>query len=803
MLFLTARGHFTVGELIKAAGLVVAVASFVVSAIALLLQRYTAGGGDDAAVLDRAAERLARLVRQQWVDEVATRRLYPAPIRVRWSSTGRPVAASASVVMGEESSDDRSRRLAFQGDVSQIVELMDRLPAHQLVIIGSPGSGKTVLAVLYTLARLERLGPGDPVPVVLAMSSWNPSREHLHTWLSRRIAEDYPMLMDEFAYGRDAAIELVRSGRVLPVLDGLDEMSAGLVPTALDALNNALTDGHGIVLTCRSGEYEDAVTATATPLARAAVIETEPVPAQNAIAFLTAMSIDGGARWGRLVDRLRTSPLDPVSKAMSTPLAISLARSVYASPERDPAELCDAHRFPDAETIERYLLAQYVAAVYVPRPPPPGCYRRTSRYRLKAVETWLGTLTHLLEHRLTCTSFAWWHLGRTIPITVLGLISGVLGLLSWLVLAGPLGLLIELSPGIVVVVGLSAVRAAYAQPDVVDARRIGGLPLQAVRDAFGTLIATAPFAAATVPSPIDLWSVEEFLHSLLISAAFAGVLSLTVGAMTLGQDGGPRQFSVRLNRLGKPLAEGLFFGLLAGLAVGMVVRLFYGSEPGAENLAMISFISITLGMAIPVTLSRWLRTPVDRDQPLHPRSVLCADRRITLAVGAAVGTSAALCMAFVFVALHVVDQGNPFDLSDALSGTYIFLVLFAVAVAAIAVVTSGSAWVSYSIARCWLALWRRLPWRVMYFLEDAHARGVLRRDGTHYQLRHVRLQESLAEQHSENLNCSPLTGLLVNSSGSWPPSWYGGRLGTTAMTVISCLGLLAITLTLLALRDMQ
>ena len=56
-----------------------------------------------------------------------------------------------------------------------------------------------------------------------------------------------------------------------------------------------------------------------------------------------------------------------------------------------------------------------------------------------------------------------------------------------------------------------------------------------------------------------------------------------------------------------------------------------------------------------------------------------------------------------------------------------------------------AAWGRFVLARYWLALRRRLPWRLMGFLADAHKqRGVLRQAGAVYQFRHVDLQRRLA-----------------------------------------------------------
>jgi len=45
------------------------------------------------------------------------------------------------------------------------------------------------------------------------------------------------------------------------------------------------------------------------------------------------------------------------------------------------------------------------------------------------------------------------------------------------------------------------------------------------------------------------------------------------------------------------------------------------------------------------------------------------------------------------------------------------------------------AWFKWELARAYLALRRRIPWRLMTFLADAHRRGVLRQVGPVYQFR--------------------------------------------------------------------
>ena len=70
--------------------------------------------------------------------------------------------------------------------------------------------------------------------------------------------------------------------------------------------------------------------------------------------------------------------------------------------------------------------------------------------------------------------------------------------------------------------------------------------------------------------------------------------------------------------------------------------------------------------------------------------------------------------------------------------------LAAALVAGLMLSKSQTAWLSYMLARAWLAFRRQLPWPLMAFLADAHRRGVLRQAGATYQFRHLELQRRLA-----------------------------------------------------------
>ncbi|WP_460063783.1 hypothetical protein [Streptomyces sp. YKOK-I1] len=122
--------------------------------------------------------------------------------------------------------------------------------------------------------------------------------------------------------------------------------------------------------------------------------------------------------------------------------------------------------------------------------------------------------------------------------------------------------------------------------------------------------------------------------------------------------------------------------------------------------------------------------PSDIMRATGPASSLATDRAASFTRGAVV----ALLVALVCVPVVALpgDWGGLVHI-----GTQLWLPLGTAALAL-------SAWGRFTVARVWLAVSGRMPWRLMAFLDDAHRRGVLRQSGAYFEFRHVRLQSYLA-----------------------------------------------------------
>lgn len=634
--------------------------------------------------LNAAAEWLAAAEREQLLRAERLRRLQdPAPIPVRWSAAPDELTDHWENITG-------GGPVPLAGRFEEIADVFDRVPSGRLVVLGQAGTGKSVLVVRLALDLLERRKPGEKVPVILPLASWRPDAEpDLWEWAADALGRRHAGLGTGTASARDLCRELLRTGRLLPVLDGFDELPEAVRPRALTTLNATLDRAAQAVLTSRATEYRDATRAS-RPLTGSAAIRMRPLTAADLTGYLrrTTRPRPGNRRrtttsW----DHALTAPADDprhaararvLTEALATPLMAALARKAYSDTGRDPGELLDPRRFSDRHAIETHLLAQFVPAAYDPSlaAASPGC-----RWDAKDAHRWLAFLAaHARD--LEAGEVAWWRL----PLAVPWIVRGV-GAAAAMVLA---------------VVALVPVGIAR--------------PFE------------APFGLATVPL---IALVVPFAGLVVIDAA-----SEIAAPWALTKRGWLLPF-LRRTALPVPLAFIVTFTAL--------------NETG-------TLLWTAFHMAIPLLLlagGSAFQDVADRSLAPGPRALLRVDRRVTLALpGTRAFTAprraaaAAVCLLApltLFLNERTLPDGAapPSDYDIVNAGDWLLSSLSATA-ALLLYGIAVSAWGRFTVARSWLAVTGRLPWRPMEFLEDACTRGVLRQTGGVLLFRHGRLQDTLA-----------------------------------------------------------
>ncbi len=134
----------------------------------------------------------------------------------------------------------------------KIIEVFEREDIQgKLLILGEPGSGKTteLLQLAQDLVTRVERDPGQPVPVILELSSWN--GEPIDKWVISQIDNLYSL-------SRDTTQQWLANNQILLLLDGLDELGLIKQTQCIEKINQFLetTRTSELVVCCRHEEYE-------------------------------------------------------------------------------------------------------------------------------------------------------------------------------------------------------------------------------------------------------------------------------------------------------------------------------------------------------------------------------------------------------------------------------------------------------------------------------------------------------------------------------------------------------------------
>jgi NACHT domain len=329
------------------------------------------------------------------------------------------------------------------GDLVSVAGYFKSLSPGRLVVLGGPGSGKTVLAfeLQAQLLKSRSQDLAEPLPVLVDAASYGPG-ETCVIWLAKHLAHRYVL-------PEQAVAQLVLGGRILPIIDGIDELGRSGAAALITELNafigerESSSEGRpSFAITCRAAEYQD----LSDPLVEATHVEVRTLTSRDVADYLRENRIE--------------IP-DELASVLTSPLLLSLAAAISAAGGSTSRWTDDFPRLPDETAVEQHLLSLFLAEAYL-RP------RHGRNWSLAQAERWLALIGNQMRN-LPAEGYAWREVACAVPTRLLGLLSGAvtcLGLLATFTILGltrhvfgnrvPLGAAIESIAAISVLLGAAA-----------------------------------------------------------------------------------------------------------------------------------------------------------------------------------------------------------------------------------------------------------------------------------------------------------------------------------------------------------
>ncbi|MEV0623901.1 hypothetical protein AB0I81_62040 [Nonomuraea sp. NPDC050404] len=526
----------------------------------------------------------------------------------------------------------------------------------------------------------DRRAPDDPRFPTESLNA----HPRLQDWLAAHLEQDYPALK-AVQFGTGVATALVDRRHILPVLDGLDEVSRDLRVRILTALNKSLGERDQLILTSRRHEFEAAVAQVGQPLIRAAVIVPAALTPSQAAEYLRAcLSDPPPPNWANVLDILANGTAPALAAFVGTPLGLWLIRTVYLAPCADPSPLA-GFLGKDATTLRTHLLERVIPAVVAARPPssdPADHFRPRRHWDPEVVRRYLVLLARLFPPTTT-RDITWWHIACVTPRVRLlaGLAAGLaVGLALWLpdgrVIAG-----LNLLPhaGVALMGGIGAGIAAGLfwagqEPGYANLRMRGRLAL--LFRSLGRRFVVIPLPCIIVLGSMS-WSMDR-PGLVLLGFTIAAPATVALGLIAWAEKPLPTSSSTPRSTLRADRTLALLRAIASGIVGWLATGIAY---VGADGILSVILFGHELSGAFELGFA------------LEPQLAI-----LGLGLGLTLGVMAG----------------------------------------------KHHAWWAYTIAVAKLVLARQLPWRLMDFLDDVHRLGLLRAVGPVYQFRHALLHDHLA-----------------------------------------------------------
>ncbi|WP_126635428.1 hypothetical protein [Embleya hyalina] len=660
----------------------------------------------------------------------------------------------------------------FEEYLAQVTGLVLTGGVRRAVVYGSGGGGKTTLGVLLTTGIARYAENSGLVALYLPLASWSPSRETFETWFDHQVTASYPALRQlRPEPGKSLLHALTDSDRIMLILDGLDEVEGGQVPgLALRGIDTISKDKPLFVLSRPLPPDMPA------PTKSWRLVLEDPRPA-DVLGYLGARlpSVGPGTRahLNGLIHAIQANPGSDLAAMLGSTLCVDL---LWRGSLRDPAlptRLRHVVQWHGGDAGRALLMETHVdqsLAGRISRPARRARVRKQAAYiayKMRNVQPPAATLP-------------WWRIHEAISPGIFG-IAVILAVLPAyrLCLEMPRGLTRGFAIGSITGIVLGVCRGVRTKQAALTAFLATALAVVVE----GTLLGEGPTAvidgAEIAPAVGLVFLLRTRLTGSLVGGGFAclavaassalgvflaqaafghadpdrspgqvllavalGVVVATVSARILTRPNDPLVPSTAHvhGGLGPPvqLASAIVAAALVGAAGGFVGGVAHGPNYGLK-LGIVFGVVVGVPVGLTGGLISWLNQP----SPGHLPSITHLYRRDRALALFCVVSIAGVSTLMLWVTTRFLGTtlGDPHFTPAPVHG-----LLFG---ASIGLIVAGfnTAWPNYAICVVSFAVRRRLPWRLMSFLQLLHTCEILRRDGQFYSFRHRQLREHLADTH--------------------------------------------------------
>ena len=201
-----------------------------------------------------------------------------------------------------------------------------------LLILGEPGSGKTMTLILlaYKLSERALARSSEPVPVILNLSSWAKQKQSIADWVVEELTMKYQIPRH---YGH----EWLQNDELVLLMDGYDQLPIKYRIPISQAVNNFRESNGltGLVICSRIEEYRQSV----MRLRLSGAVEIQALDEDKIDNYLEALGPDG--------DQLQMAikKNGSIQQMAQSPLLLGILRTVFEDKEdfQSPVPISKSH----------------------------------------------------------------------------------------------------------------------------------------------------------------------------------------------------------------------------------------------------------------------------------------------------------------------------------------------------------------------------------------------------------------------------------------------------------------------------